>query len=91
MINFWLDHDRNLAESLTLATREYEARKDIFTCDSLAWALFKNGKVQEAKAMIDEALRTGSKDARIHEHAKAIDRALMDASLTTAKRKGRAA
>ena len=91
MINFWLDHDRNLAEALTLATREYESRKDIFTCDSLAWALFKNGKLQEAKAMIAEALRTGSKDARINDHAKAIDRALINASLTTAKRKGRAA
>ena len=91
MINFWLDHDRNLTEALTLATREYETRKDIFTCDSLAWALFKNGKLQEAKAMIAEALRTGSKDARINDHAKAIDRALINASLTTAKRKGRAA
>ncbi|HXQ72007.1 MAG TPA: tetratricopeptide repeat protein, partial [Pyrinomonadaceae bacterium] len=41
MVNFWLDHDRNMADSLTLAKREYEARHDIFTCDTLAWALFK--------------------------------------------------
>lgn len=72
MINFWLDHDRNLAEALALATREYETRKDIFTCDTLAWALFKNGKTQEAKAMIAEALRTGTKDARIKSHAATI-------------------
>jgi tetratricopeptide (TPR) repeat protein len=84
MINFWLDHDRNLPEALTLATREYETRKDIFTCDSFAWALFKNGRVQEAKTIIDEALRTGSKDTRINSHADTI-------SKTLRKEKGRAA
>lgn len=73
MINFWLDHDRNLAETLTLATREYEMRKDIFTCDSLAWAFFKNGRVAEAKQMIAEALRTGTKDQRINDHARIIN------------------
>lgn len=73
MVNFWLDHDQNLAESLRLATTEYESRKDIFTCDSLAWALFKNGRVAEAKKIIKEALRTGSKDQRINEHASIIN------------------
>ncbi|HEX5887609.1 MAG TPA: tetratricopeptide repeat protein [Pyrinomonadaceae bacterium] len=72
MINFWLDHDQNLAEALTLAKREYETRKDIFTCDTLAWALFKNGKTQEAETLINEALRTGTKDARINYHAGVI-------------------
>lgn len=72
MINFWLDHDRNLPDSLTLAKREYETRKDIFTCDTLAWALFKNGKAEEAETLIKEALRTGTKDARINYHAGVI-------------------
>jgi tetratricopeptide (TPR) repeat protein len=72
MINFWLDHDQNLVEALRLASTEYESRKDIFTCDSLAWALFKNGRVAEAKRVIKEALRTGSKDQRINEHATII-------------------
>jgi tetratricopeptide (TPR) repeat protein len=72
MINYWLDHDRNLEEALTLATREYEARKDIFTCDSLAWAFFKNGRTADAKRLMTEALRTGTKDARITRHASLI-------------------
>lgn len=76
MINFWLDHDQNPAEALTLATREYETRKDIFTCDTLAWALFKNGKAQEAETIINEALRTGTKDARINHHASVIFKTL---------------
>jgi tetratricopeptide (TPR) repeat protein len=69
MINYWLDHDRNLEEALTLATREYETRKDIFTCDSLAWAFFKNGRIADARKLMSEALRTGTKDARIAHHA----------------------
>lgn len=72
LVNYWLDHDRNLEQALTLATQEYKARKDIFTCDSLAWALFKNGRAEEAKKLIKEALRTGTKDARITQHAKQI-------------------
>ena len=74
MVNFWLDHDQNLGEALRLVATEYESRKDIFTCDSLAWALFKNGRVAEAKTVIKEALRTGSKDPRINEHATKINR-----------------
>ena len=76
MVNYWLDHDVNLEESLRLSTTEYESRKDIFTCDSQAWALFKNGRVGEAKKVIDEALRTGTKDARINYHAATIYKAL---------------
>jgi Flp pilus assembly protein TadD len=76
MLNYWLDHDRNLEESLTLATREYETRKDIFTCDTLAWALFKNGRVSEARKLIHQALRTGSKDTRINHHAGIINQTL---------------
>lgn len=72
LLNHWLDHDQNLEQALTLATQEYEARKDIFTCDSLAWALFKNGRVAEAKRFMKEALRTGTKDARINQHAQII-------------------
>ncbi len=72
LVNHWLDHDQNLDQALSLATQEYEARKDIFTCDSLAWALFKNGRAEEAKKLMREALRTGTKDARINQHAKQI-------------------
>ena len=76
MLNYWLDNDMNLEESLKLASQEYDVRKDIFTCDSLAWALFKNGKLEDARRMINEALRTGSKDARINFHAGLILKSL---------------
>jgi len=76
LINYWLDHDRNPQEALKAATHEYETRKDIFTCDSLAWALFKNGRVEEATKLMKEALRTGTKDARINYHAGIIYKTL---------------
>ena len=74
LVNHWLDHGQNLEHALTLATQEYETRKDIFTCDSLAWALFKNGHVTEARKLMKEALRTGTKDERINHHASLINR-----------------
>lgn len=76
MVNYWLDHDKNLQEALDLARREYESRKDIFTCDTLAWAFFKNGRFEDAKKLINESLRTHTKDARINYHAGMIFKAL---------------
>ena len=76
MVNYWLDHDKNLAGALEHAQREYESRKDVFTCDTLAWALFRNGRLPEAKRVIKEALRTGTQDARILYHSGMIANAL---------------
>lgn len=69
MINYWLDHDKNLQQALTLAQKEYETRKDIFTCDALAWALYKNGRIAEAQSYAKQALRLGTRDGRINYHA----------------------
>lgn len=69
LVYYWLDHDKNLTEALVQARREREQRKDIHTCDLLAWALFKNGELPAARAAIEEALRLGTKDARISYHA----------------------
>ena len=76
LIYYWLDHNKNLEEALTHARQEREHRKDIFTCDTLAWSLFKNGQLAEARASIDEALRLGTRDARINYHAGMIYSAL---------------
>lgn len=76
LISYWTDHDKNLDEALALAQKERQRRKDIFTCDTLAWALYKKGQFVEAKAMMDEALRLGTLDARLHYHAGMIAFAL---------------
>ncbi len=66
---FYADHDLKLDESLALAHKEFEVRHDIYTWDALAWALYKNGKYQEASDAIDHALRPGTRDALLFFHA----------------------
>lgn len=66
---FWVDHDQKLDEALIIAQRERSTRQDIYTCDALAWILLKNKRVDEAKQAIAEALRLGTRDARLYYHA----------------------
>jgi len=77
-VYFWTDHDRNLDEALALARKERARRKDIYTCDALAWALYKKGLFAEAKAAMDEALRLNTRDPRLLYHAGMIAHALGD-------------
>lgn len=66
---FWANHDQRLDDALTIAQRERRARWDIYTCDVLAWCLYKKGRLAEAKASIDEALRLGTRDPLMLYHA----------------------
>ena len=69
---------KSLDEALALARKERERRKDIYTCDTLAWALYKNGQFAEAKKASDEALRLGTRDPRLLYHAGMIANDLGD-------------
>ncbi|MBA3714974.1 MAG: tetratricopeptide repeat protein [Pyrinomonadaceae bacterium] len=73
---FYADHDVKLDEALAIALRERAARADIYTSDTLAWCLYKKGDLAGAKRTIDEALRLGTRDARLHYHAGMIEQAL---------------
>jgi tetratricopeptide (TPR) repeat protein len=73
---FYADHDVKLDDALEIARRERAARSDIYTCDALAWCLYKKGEFTEAKTAIDEAMRLGTRDARINYHAGMIEQAL---------------
>lgn len=75
---FYADHDLQLPAALELARKELEARRDIYTYDVLAWALYKNGQAREALAPLGEALRLGTRDARLLFHAGMIHAALGD-------------
>lgn len=66
---FWANHDIRLDDALAAAEREYAARRDIYTADVFAWSLYKKGRFAEAKTAIDEALRLGTRDARLLYHA----------------------
>jgi len=66
---FYANHDQKVEEALRLATKELALRKDIYGYDTLAWALYKNGRYAEARDAIDQALKLGTRDALLYYHA----------------------
>jgi len=76
---FYADRDLRLDEALRQARAQYEQRHTVYTADVLAWALYQNGRPEEAKPYSDEALRLGTRDARLLFHAGMIARTLGDA------------
>lgn len=69
---FYSTKARNPEEALRLAREEHEVRKDVHTEDALAWALYRTGRVAEARASIAKARRLGSPDPRLVYHEGAI-------------------
>jgi tetratricopeptide (TPR) repeat protein len=76
---FYADHDRHLDRALELARKELEVRRDIYAYDVLAWALYKNGELAPARAAIREAMKLGTRDARVFFHAGMIHLGLGEA------------
>jgi tetratricopeptide (TPR) repeat protein len=56
------DHDRKTSDAVTIAEAVAAKRHDIFTEDALAWAYYKAGRVKDAYAASQLALRTGTRD-----------------------------
>jgi tetratricopeptide (TPR) repeat protein len=75
---FYADHELNLHESLVLARRELEVRRDIYSWDVLAWSLLKNDNPKEASEAISHALEHGTKDPQLYFHAGMIYEKLGD-------------
>jgi tetratricopeptide (TPR) repeat protein len=73
---FYADHDIKPKEAYELAAKEYEARKDIYGADAVAWTALKANKTAEAQTAIKDALRLGTNDAKIFYHAGTIERSL---------------
>jgi tetratricopeptide (TPR) repeat protein len=66
---FYADHDMKLSEALELAQKELEIRHDVYTWDTLAWALYKNGKLTASAKASEKAMRLGTRDSLLHFHA----------------------
>ncbi len=75
---FYADHDIKPEEAYANAVKEYEARRDIYGADALAWTALKAGKISEAQSAIKDALRLGTQDAKGFYHAGMIARAAGD-------------
>lgn len=78
---FYANHNINLEQAYQQAETEYQIRKDIYGADALAWTAFKLGKLDIAQISIKEALKLGTKDAKIFYHAAMISNALGDKEL----------
>ncbi len=73
---FHADQGIKLPEALELARKEFGVRHDIYTWDTLAWVLYKNGRLQEAGEAMNKALVLHANDPLLLFHAGMIDHAL---------------
>jgi len=73
---FYADQGIKLPEGLELARKEFEVRHDIYTWDTLAWVLYKNGRFQEAYEAMEKALSLRTNDPLLRFHAGMISHAV---------------
>jgi tetratricopeptide (TPR) repeat protein len=69
---FFAVKNRDIDEAVQLAKGEMTVRPGIYTCDAYAWALYRKGKLPEAREAMDKATQLGTKDATLLYHAGAI-------------------
>jgi len=74
------DHDMKLDRALELAKGELQFRKDIYSYDALAWALYKNHRYTEAQQYMEKALVLKTPEPAFRVHAEAIAKALQKAA-----------
>jgi tetratricopeptide (TPR) repeat protein len=69
LAQFYADQGIRLPEALELARKELEVRHDIYTWDTLAWVLYRNGRFEEAAEAIHKALGLHTNDSLLLFHA----------------------
>jgi tetratricopeptide (TPR) repeat protein len=69
------DHDVKLDRALQLAQGELEFRRDVYTYDALAWALYKNHRIAEAQQYIAKALLLNTPEPGFRLHSELITKA----------------
>jgi len=72
LMAYYVDYAKQPGKALALAEQELKRRRDVMTLDCYAWALAASGNYTKADAEIQKVLAVGTKDPRIHEHAKVI-------------------
>ena len=66
------DHDHDLSVALNLVEAEIPVRGDVYTWDALAWVLYKNGRLSEAKVASERAVRLGTPEPLFYYHGTKI-------------------
>ena len=59
-------------ETIAIARRDVAARDDVFAEDTLAWALARDGRWDDARSAARKAVRRNTQDARLQYHAGVI-------------------
>jgi tetratricopeptide (TPR) repeat protein len=72
------DRGTRLDEAVEIARLDAAHREDIYTADTLAWTLFRSGRVTEASVVAQRAMRLGTKDPVLLFHAGLIAAAAGD-------------
>jgi tetratricopeptide (TPR) repeat protein len=66
---YYANHDQKLPLALELAKKDLALRQDIYSFDTLAWALYKNDLLEDAAKAMAQALKLGTQDATFFYHA----------------------
>jgi len=80
---FLLDHGRQMDTVHRKIRDELRTRRDVYGYDLLAWSLYKQGRVAEARRAMTTALAQGTKDAQLYYHNAVIERAAGNDSVAT--------
>ncbi len=70
---FYADHDIEPSRAVELARADVQARQEVYAWDTLGWALYRSGELDEAAECARQALRLGTQDAVLYFHAGMID------------------
>ena len=71
---FLLDHGTadDRTDVLKRARKELRDRKDVYGHDLMAWALYRNGQLDDARSEMNLAVSQHTQDGMLLEHARAI-------------------
>lgn len=73
---FYADHDIEPEAALAITTAGLEQRSDVEGHDAHAWALYRNGRHEDARVASDAARALGTRSARFAYHAGLVSAAL---------------
>ena len=78
LADFYSDVYVDGAEAVRWARRDIALRENFSTQAALAWALYRDGQVEEARLMMRKSLSSGATDARLFANASTIHKAAGD-------------
>ena len=78
LVFYYADVAERPAEALAVAREELERRRDVFTRQAYAWALYRSGELSEALAALEPPLALGLRDVDLYYRAGVIAAATGD-------------